>query len=844
MLSRRETANTKAPQMEPADDDAREPSGAVELRLAIGKDGLGIELAQPAKLACFEVVELVVRLPHVKFPFDVSGGIARFRHKRGELERISIEIDSRRFARWAEPRLRGLITTGACTVRVEPRGFGATFTVVASSRSISKAREAPVAALAFELALVPTQDDLVIAVFGARGAHLAEPATALAIRALETLLGDVARRDGARFVVSEAAGHLARNLLPDAGVRAPAAHSVHLAGSGESDGVLFVAFAKDATPLKIPDEAALAAEITLLTRDADEARVTRALERARDLDLAALERAPRHPEIARRIAEIDGVVGGRAEAASATLREAASPMHLGLLAGDLLAEIGDTTGAIAALLRAAECDPSPMISALAYARAAELAPDPDDALGFLDAAVGRAPRLAELRWERARKRLLAGRLAEAKADFQELEAMAHGARDRHDVLRTAGDIYRRVGLGKDASILYERALVYRPDDPAALAGLGIALAAEGRAARGASVLAHAIELAEARGDPTAWMLLELGRILGERLGDAPSAIARLRDVPEDATEALEARGLEGRLRAEMGDASGASLAYARMRERAGRMTSAVPWLDEAARFEQTRGDLHAAQRHLATAIGISPGSDERTARYRALGELIAERAGLRINNVPTGFESHVEALTQSLANPGSENSTETDSPEPITENARQAAPESSREAITEGARRAAPESSREAITESVQEAAPESGETESTTGTRDIATSSPDASVSGNRAPFNFLADDDEVGAGADDPVAEARIESLTRTLQGDPTDDAVVDELVALLSRLGRSMDLLALLSARLEDAPPERRAALLPKHHEVLATLENEARAAGRSAEADLFKMAREMG
>jgi hypothetical protein len=54
--------------------------------------------------------------------------------------------------------------------------------------------------------------------------------------------------------------------------------------------------------------------------------------------------------------------------------------------------------------------------------------------------------------------------------------------------------------------------------------------------------------------------------------------------------------------------------------------------------------------------------------------------------------------------------------------------------------------------------------------------------------------------------------------------------------------MDLLALLSARLEDAPPDRREELMPKHREVLASLEEEARANGREAEADLFKMARE--
>jgi hypothetical protein len=88
----------------------------------------------------------------------------------------------------------------------------------------------------------------------------------------------------------------------------------------------------------------------------------------------------------------------------------------------------------------------------------------------------------------------------------------------------------------------------------------------------------------------------------------------------------------------------------------------------------------------------------------------------------------------------------------------------------------------------------------------------------------------------------EAKVEALTRTLQGDPTNDAVIDDLTVRLARLGRSMELLALLSARLEDAPPDRRAELLPRHRAVLETLEAEARAAGRDGEADLFKMARD--
>ena len=55
-------------------------------------------------------------------------------------------------------------------------------------------------------------------------------------------------------------------------------------------------------------------------------------------------------------------------------------------------------------------------------------------------------------------------------------------------------------------------------------------------------------------------------------------------MPDEADEAIEARGLEGRYRALLGDVAGASLAFARLRERAGRDARAVAWLDEAATF--------------------------------------------------------------------------------------------------------------------------------------------------------------------------------------------------------------------------------------------------------------------
>lgn len=700
----------------------------VALRLAIGKDGLGIELGRPAAVGPIDAVELTVRLPQVRFPFDVSGGVAKFRHKRGELERLAIEIDQRRLARWAEPKLRGLIDAGPCTVIVDARAFGATVSVQSGIR-----------ALAFEVAVMPTRDDVVVVVHGARGAHLPEPATALALRAMAALLGTEAPRAGARFLVARPAEMLARRLLPEAGARAPGGDDVRLAGCGESDGVVFALFTRGGSIAHVPDPVTLAHEAAQLAREGDDARVAGDYERARTLDLVALERAPRHPEIARRIAEIDAHAGGRAEAAIATLRDASASM-LGLLSGALLVEAGDTAGAIAALLREGDHETSNPVAAFAYDEAARLTNDPDEALRCLDRAIARAPRVAELRWRRAQKRLAAGRLADARADFQELEALAQGARERHAVLRRAGDLYRASGLGADAALHYERALLYRPDDAEAIAGLGAAIAKEGRAARGAALLQHAIEIATRRRASVAWMDLELAKVLGDRLDDKPDAIARLRAVPDEAHEAIEARGLEGRYRAAIGDLAGAALAFARLRERAGHERAAVPWLLEAARFEESRAELAAAQRHLVTASAIAPEDETIASRLRSLGERIAREAGVR-------------------------------PPEPV------------------------------------PIAAP-------------------------NEAP----------PAAFGEGEAEQRVETLTRSLQADPSNDAIIDELVVLLTRLGRSMDLLALLSARLEDAPADRREQLLPKHREVLALLEREAREAGRDGEADLFKMARE--
>jgi len=719
-----------------AEDDGPSPA----LRLAIGKDGLGIELAGPAPLGCLDITELVVRLPRVRFPFDVTGGVAKFRHKRGELERTTIELDTRKLVRWAEPRLHGLLAPGPTAIRIDARRLGGTVTVFERTTAGSAKSTTHLAALAFEIAITTLGENLVLVVHDARGANLPNVATTLAMHAVAALVGKMAKREGSRFVLEHPAATLTRHLLPDAGLRAPDANGITLSASGNASGVLTFAFTRSNAPIEIDAEATLALESAMLVRQGDDARFAGNLERARTFDLAALERAPRHPRVSRRIAEIDAISGNRAEAALATLREAdGEPAPRGTLDGALLLETGNVTSAIAELIHSAEREQARVVSALTFAAAANAAEDTLDAIRLLDAAVARAPRIAEIRWERARRRLLARHFADARADLQELEALALGRFEREQVLRRGADMYRVAGFGTAAADLYERALLYRPDDPSALAGLGLALAREGRAARGSALLARATEIANGRMEPTEWMNLELGRILGNELGDRPAAIARLAAIADDSPEAIAGRGLEGRFRAILGDFAGASLAFARMRERSGRDPSALPWLVEAATYESNRGELRAAHEHARVAIAIAPHDETLLALYKDLGARIAERADPQLADTPPPPAPPTPARAEPL-----------------------------------------------------------------------------------------------------DEERAEERIDVLTRAVQADPTNDLVIDELAMLLSKLGRSMELLALLSARIEDAPAERRQELLPKHRQVLGELERQARDAGRDEEAQLFKMA----
>lgn len=766
-------ADTKKPRSQEgqgAGADPRDvPRGGVELRLAIGREGLGLELAGPTPLGPLTLADLAVTLPGMRFPLDVSGGVSRFRHRRGALTRLTVELSAQALARWAAPRLRGLLSPRTPDVWIVPGEGGATV-ALSTPENITDAEGGPGATLAFEVSFRAVDDEVRLVAHDARGLGLRAPATGLALEALAALVEGAGHMEGSVARLPDGPGRLARRLLPDAGVRAPSVHGLTWGPLARVEDT-WVLHGTPGGARPVPAPVALRAEeLAHVVRDGDDARRRRAYDEARAFDLVALERAPRHRGIARRIAEVDLGAGGRAEAALALLAEAApdGAARDGALIGELALEAHRGAVAFAAFVRAGEQDPAPPLAAVAFARAASLSADALEAGRWLDQALARAPRSPGLRWVRARQRLTQGRVADALADVEHLAALTTDGNTKHEVWRRGAALFTEGGARNEAAALYERALRYVPDDPTALGGLGQVFLADGRGPRGVALLARAVDLAEARGLAADELRILLARGLAEDLADRPAALARLRDVAAEGPSAGEARALEGRYRAALGDVAGATLAFARMRDLASARgdNKAVPALLEAATFERrTRGDDGAAQAHLSVALTLAPHDGAVQEAYRDVCRALAPAVGAS----PAGATAA-----------GASAEVREELPPSVTMSSPVAA-----QAVTHG---------------TVGEA--------------------PAAAL-----PF-------------DEDVAAARVDELTRRLQLDPTQDAVVDELAHLLSRLGRSHELLALLIARWEEATPERKAVLAAPTKAVLASLEADARTAGNDGEASLFR------
>ena len=588
------------------------------LRLTVTRGVLGMELYEPIELGPIDVTGLSLTLPNLKFPLDLSGGVPQFRHRRGELEHAALTSTLTRLARFFERRMGDVIggLVRPLAVFARPQGIGVGM--------IGEGK-----ALAFDLLWVPEERHARFVVSEARGVGLAGAALGFALRALDGVFRGLGERAGRVISIADAGATLGRVLLPAVGARAPSAQRVRF-GSLSLDGD-DARLELDATfaPVELSAAGTRALELAALVREADDALARGSADEARSGYLLALEHAPRHPELVRLVADIDLQVPDRAEAALGMVIESLPATRAGLTGAELLWRLGDFDGGRQALSEAARAESYAPLAALLWCRCAELDPSALERRAALDRAVALSPGLEVPRARRFAARLERGDSEGALADAEHLEAMTPGARGKHDKNLRAARAFAEAGFVREARRCFERALRYAPDDARATAGLARALLDAGLRERATTLLARAVALSERGGQPDGDALIDLAVVLATDLKDLPQAIARARQVSSASPRHVEARHLEARWRAALGDIAGASLCFGRMRE-AIELSDEVPaqaaeFLVEAAEFEHSvERDVLAAERHLAIAVRVAPHDERIAERYRAVASEVVE----------------------------------------------------------------------------------------------------------------------------------------------------------------------------------------------------------------------------
>ena len=590
----------------------------VPLRLTVTRGALGMELYEPIEIGPLSVERLSLTFAGLRFPVDLSGGVPRFRSRRGELQEVVLRLRLPDLARFASKRVG------------EPFGpLVKPLAIWGIPGGVGVGLVGEKSALAFDLLWAADAGSARFVVSRARGLGLEAPALSVALRVCDAVVDGFGRRSGRVVTISDVGGRIGRSLLPAVGARAPTSAAVSFGEMFLELDELLVALDATFPPAAASNDATRALELSRLTREADDALAESRVDEAREKLLEALEQAPRHPEIVRSVCELDAAVPGRAEAALGLLVETLPAAAAGAIGAQLLLASGDRASAIAALERAATEESFAPLAALLLERAAEL-DGGAQVLHYLDRAVATAPTLARVHQSRLDARLARGDVQGALGDAEHLEAMATGAAARHAACSKAAASLLGAGFVKEAGRAFERALRYMPDDARATAGLGRALLAAGLTTRAISLFERAITLSERRGPLDGQALLQLAQLLAEQLHDLPQAIARARQVPAEAPEAEAARYLEGLYRSRIGDRVGASLAFARLREiielNGSSSATTLGRLRDAARFELgERDDLTLAERHLALALRLSPNDQEITAEYRRAAELLDQR---------------------------------------------------------------------------------------------------------------------------------------------------------------------------------------------------------------------------
>ena len=80
-----------------------------------------MELYEPVEIGPLVVAQLSFTLPGLKFPLDLAGGVPSFRHRRGDLEHVRVELSLDRLGRWLHSRVGDVLGP----LSSPPRAWGA-----------------------------------------------------------------------------------------------------------------------------------------------------------------------------------------------------------------------------------------------------------------------------------------------------------------------------------------------------------------------------------------------------------------------------------------------------------------------------------------------------------------------------------------------------------------------------------------------------------------------------------------------------------------------------------------------------------------------------------------------
>ena len=187
----------------------------VPLRLTVTRGALGMELYEPIEIGPLSVERLSLTFAGLRFPVDLSGGVPRFRSRRGDLQEVVLRLRLADLARFAAGRVG------------EPFGpLVKPLSMWSVEGGIGVGLVGERAALAFELLWAADRGSARFVVASARGIGLEAPALSVALRACDAVLQGLGKREGRVLTVSDVGARIGRTLLPAVGARAPTSAAV------------------------------------------------------------------------------------------------------------------------------------------------------------------------------------------------------------------------------------------------------------------------------------------------------------------------------------------------------------------------------------------------------------------------------------------------------------------------------------------------------------------------------------------------------------------------------------------------------------------------------------------